>query len=96
MFFASIGLKVQLPEMTASILVFSILLVIVAVLTKVIGCGLGAKLCGFSNRESIQIGTGMISRGEVALIVATKGMTLGLMSQQFFGPVIIRWLSPPL
>ena len=88
-FFASIGLKVQLPEMTASILVFSILLVIVAVLTKVIGCGLGAKLCGFSNRESIQIGTGMISRGEVALIVATKGMTLGLMSQQFFGPVII-------
>lgn len=88
-FFASIGLKVQLPEMTASIIIFSVLLVIIAVLTKVIGCGLGAKICGFSNRESVQIGTGMVSRGEVALIVATKGMALGLMSQQFFGPVII-------
>lgn len=88
-FFASIGLKVSLPDMTGSIILFSVLLVVVAVLTKVIGCGVGAKLCKFTNRESIQIGAGMVSRGEVALIVATKGASLGLMSTVFFGPIII-------
>ena len=45
-FFASIGLKVELPNMTASIVLFAVILVVVAILTKVIGCGLGAKVCG--------------------------------------------------
>ena len=72
-FFASIGLKVSLPDMTGSIILFSVLLVIVAILTKIVGCGFGAKMCKFTNHESIQIGAGMVSRGEVALIVATKG-----------------------
>lgn len=89
MFFASIGIKVVLPNMTGSIILFSVLLAIVAVLTKVVGCGLGAKICRFSNKESLQIGVGMISRGEVALIVASKGAALGLMSSTFFGPVVI-------
>ncbi|MBS6235165.1 MAG: cation:proton antiporter, partial [Clostridiales bacterium] len=88
-FFASIGLKVSLPDMTGSIILFSVLLVIVAILTKIVGCGFGAKMCKFTNHESIQIGAGMVSRGEVALIVATKGAALGLMSSVFFGPVII-------
>lgn len=88
-FFASIGLKVSLPDMTGSIILFSGLLVIVAILTKIVGCGFGAKMCKFTNHESIQIGAGMVSRGEVALIVATKGAALGLMSSVFFGPVII-------
>lgn len=88
-FFASIGLKVQIPKMSYAIIMFSVLLVIIAILTKIIGCGLGAKMCSFTNKESIQIGCGMISRGEVALIVASKGATLGLMSSTLFGPVII-------
>lgn len=88
-FFASIGLKVSLPDMTGSIILLSVLLVIVAILTKIVGCGFGAKMCKFTNHESIQIGAGMVSRGEVALIVATKGAALGLMSSVFFGPVII-------
>ncbi|ROR31411.1 sodium/proton-potassium antiporter GerN (CPA2 family) [Mobilisporobacter senegalensis] len=88
-FFASIGLKVELPKMTFAIILFSILLVFVAIITKIIGCGLGAKICSFSNKESIQIGSGMVSRGEVALIVASKGAALGLMSSALFGPVII-------
>lgn len=88
-FFASIGLAVELPSMTVSIVLFSLILLIVAILTKIIGCGLGAKLCGYSNEESKQIGVGMISRGEVALIVANKGSALGLMSSAFFGPTII-------
>ena len=88
-FFASIGLKVVLPPMSASIVLFSVLLLVVAVLTKVVGCGLGAKLCRYSGSEAMQIGVGMISRGEVALIVATKGISNGLMNETFFGPVII-------
>lgn len=88
-FFASIGLKVELPEMNATIVIFSILLVVVAVLTKWIGCGLGAKLCGLKGHQCEQIGVGMVCRGEVALIVADKGAALGLMSEVFFGPVII-------
>ena len=88
-FFASIGLKMVMPEMTTSIIVFSILLMVIAVLTKIVGCGLGAKLCHFTTRESVQVGVGMISRGEVALIVATKGAALGLMSDSFMGPIIL-------
>lgn len=88
-FFASIGLKVSLPSMTGTIILFSVLLMIVAVLTKVIGCGLGAKLCRMTNLECLQIGSGMVSRGEVALIVASKGAALGLMSDAFFAPVIL-------
>ena len=53
------------------------------------GCGLGAKLCGYQTIQSARIGVGMISRGEVALIVASKGMAVGLMNDQFFGPIII-------
>lgn len=88
-FFASIGLKMTMPEMTPHIIIFSVLLVIIAVLTKIVGCGLGAKICHFTTRESIQVGVGMVSRGEVALIVATKGAALGLMSNSFMGPIIL-------
>lgn len=88
-FFASIGLKVELPKMTGMIILFSVLLVLVAVMTKIIGCGLGAKLCRFSNKQSVQIGVGMVSRGEVALIVANKGNAVGLMSTNLLGPVVI-------
>lgn len=75
--------------MNATIILFAILLVLVAAASKVVGCGLGAKLCRYSNRESVQIGVGMICRGEVALIVTTKGMSLGLMPETFVGPVIL-------
>lgn len=88
-FFASIGIKVQLTAMTKTIFIFAILLLIVAILSKIFGCALGAKLCKYSNRESIQIGTGMISRGEVALIVANKGIAMGLMLPEFLAPVVI-------
>ncbi|EIL8448139.1 cation:proton antiporter [Clostridium perfringens] len=88
-FFASIGIKVQLTAMTKTIFIFAILLLLVAILSKVLGCALGAKLCKYSNREAIQIGTGMISRGEVALIVANKGIAMGLMLPEFLAPVVI-------
>lgn len=88
-FFASIGLKVNLPEMNATIVTFAVVLTLVAILTKVTGCGLGAKLCHYKNYQAIRIGVGMISRGEVALIVASKGAALGLMGSDFMGPVVI-------
>ena len=88
-FFASIGLKVVLPKMNFTIVAFAVVLTIVAILTKIIGCGIGAKICGYQNYQAKRIGIGMISRGEVALIVASKGMAVGLMSQDLYGPVII-------
>lgn len=88
-FFASIGLKVVLPEMSGTIIAFAVVLTIVAILTKMVGCGLGAKLCRYQNYQAVRIGVGMISRGEVALIVASKGAALGLMGSQLMGPVVI-------
>lgn len=88
-FFANIGLQVVLPQMSGMIVLFAVLLSIVAVLTKIVGCGLGAKMCKFSNQDSIRVGMGMISRGEVALIVASKGNSMGLIAPNILGPVII-------
>lgn len=88
-FFASIGLQVTIPEMSTSILMFTVILVIVAILSKIIGCGVGAKLCGYQNYQCIRIGTGMVSRGEVALIVASKGAALGLVGSDFIGPIVV-------
>ena len=88
-FFASIGLKVELPKMSAAIVGFAVALTIVAILTKIVGCALGAKMCGYKNYQCARIGVGMISRGEVALIVASKGEALGMLGGNFLGPVII-------
>ena len=88
-FFASIGINMTIPKMSISVIIMTIVLIVIAMITKVIGCGLGAKLCGYSKCEVIQIGIGMISRGEVALIVANKGMKLGIMNSYFLPSVII-------
>ncbi|MBQ1605064.1 MAG: cation:proton antiporter, partial [Lachnospiraceae bacterium] len=88
-FFASVGLKIQLGGMSISLWVFAVVLTIVAVITKLIGCGLGAKLCKFTWKESLQTGVGMVSRGEVALIVAEKGRQMGLVSEELFAPIIV-------
>ena len=81
-FFASIGLKVELPKMGPAIIAFAAVITIVALLTKIIGCGLGAKVCGYKNYQALRI-------GEVALIVASKGAAVGLMSNNIMGPIII-------
>lgn len=88
-FFASIGLKVDLPSMNGTIILFAIILVVVSLITKIAGCGLGAKICHYKNYQAIRIGVGMISRGEVALIVASKGESLGLVSSSILGPVVL-------
>lgn len=88
-FFAGIGLKTSLSGFSMDIFAFSILLLLIAIFSKVIGCGLGAKFCHFTTRESFQIGVGMISRGEVALIVAQKGYQCGLLDDTLFAPIVL-------
>lgn len=88
-FFASIGIKVQLPKMSLTVLMFAVLLIIVSIGTKVLGGAIGAKICKFENREAMQIGIGMVTRGEVALIIANKGIALGIMNVAFLGPIIL-------
>lgn len=88
-FFAGIGLKTTFEGMTWELLIFSIAFVIVGCLTKIIGCGFVAKLCKFSNNEALKIGIGMMTRGEVALIVGQKGMAVGLLDPVYFTSVIL-------
>lgn len=88
-FFASVGLKVTLGGMDAGIWIFSLILLVIAILSKIVGCGLGARFCGCTGREALQIGVGMVSRGEVALIVAQKGYASGLLDNQLFAPIVL-------
>lgn len=88
-FFASIGLKTAIDNVTGSILLFSLGFVLVALIAKIIGCGLMAKLCKFKFHDSLKIGVGMMTRGEVALIVAQKGLSIGLLEPVYFTSVIL-------
>ena len=88
-FFASIGIKTAIETMNFSILIFALVLLAIAILTKVVGCGIGARIMGYSKEDALRIGVGMVSRGEVALIVASKGMSVGLITEQAFAPLIM-------
>ena len=88
-FFAAIGLKTTLSNMTVSILLFSICYIIVALIAKIIGCGLAARVCRFDWTDSLRIGVGMMTRGEVALIVAQKGLDAGVLDPVYFASVIL-------
>ena len=88
-FFASIGLKTTFNSMDGRLFAFCICFVIVALLAKVIGCGLVSKLFKFSAGDSLKIGVGMMTRGEVALIVAQKGLAAGLLTADYFTAVIL-------
>ncbi len=88
-FFCSIGLKTSIDQMSASLLLFCILFVAVALVTKVIGCGLMSRILHFNNIDSLKIGVGMMTRGEVALIVAQKGLSVGMIESKYFTAVIL-------
>lgn len=88
-FFASIGLRVSLPSINTSVLIFSAVFILVAILCKVIGCGLASKAMGLNNSDSLKVGVGMITRGEVALIIANKGAALGIVDEVFFTPIVL-------
>ncbi len=88
-FFANIGLQTNLKTMSKEMLIFSLLFVVVALAGKVIGCGLVAKASGYKNKESLIAGIGMMTRGEVALIVAQKGLAIKLIDSSYFSCVIL-------
>jgi len=95
-FFVSIGLEANLREISGPLLPFLIVLFVVAVLSKVFGAGLGARAAGLNTAESLRVGVGMISRGEVGLIVAGIGVREAIISQEVFTVVVVLVLLTTL
>lgn len=88
-FFASVGLQTDLRSVDMTILAFSAAFVIVGLLGKVIGCGITAKFLKYSTSDSLKIGVGMMTRGEVALIVAQRGLKADIVDSRYFTAVIL-------
>ena len=88
-FFASVGMKTNLRTMNQEILIFALLLVLAAVLSKIVGCGLGGKLCRMTNHQSLVVGIGMVARSEVALMVAQKGINAGMIDPVILPAIVL-------
>ncbi|MBP5261313.1 MAG: cation:proton antiporter [Clostridiales bacterium] len=88
-FFASIGIQNDLSTFNTGILLFSLAFVVVGMGSKIIGCGAVARLTGFKGRDALKIGCGMMTRGEVALIVAQRGFSLGVLDSAYSTSVIM-------
>ena len=100
-FFVNIGLGVNLRAISGSAWIFAIVLTAVAVFSKIVGCGFGGRIGGLTNRESLQLGIGMVSRGEVGLIVAAFALAQGILSQDAFSitvfmVIIATLVTPPM
>lgn len=95
-FLVSIGLRANLRDLDAAGLVFLMALILVAILSKIVGSGLGARLGGFDNPTSLRVGLGMVSRGEVGLIVASIGLNAGLVDGTEYSQVVIMVLVTTL
>ena len=88
-FFAGIGLRTELSGITPKILLFAAVLFIMAVVTKVIGCGFGARIFRMDKKDSLRVGIGMVARGEVALMVAQKGINSGYITPQILPAIVL-------
>lgn len=88
-FFVSIGLQTDMKALDMTILLFSLGFVLVGLIAKIIGCGLVSRMCGYKGLDTLKIGVGMMTRGEVALIVSQKGLAVGLMDSRYFTSVIL-------
>ena len=100
-FFVDIGLRVNIRELSASAVWFMLAISAVAILGKISGSGLGAKAGGFTWWQSLQLGIGMVSRGEVGLIVAAVGLSAGLLTPEVFSSIVgmillTTLVTPPL
>jgi Kef-type K+ transport system membrane component KefB len=98
-FFVNIGLSVNARQLEASVIWLFVAITVVAILGKLFGAGIGARLASFSWRESMQLGAGMVSRGEVGLILASVGISQQLITEGVFsaivGMVLITTLVTP-
>lgn len=102
-FFVSVGLQTDLSRFPVSALPLAGVLVLLAAVSKVVGCGVGAKLGGFSSQQSLQLGICMISRGEVGLIIAALGVSTGILGIEdalfaclFLVILLTTVITPPL
>ncbi|MDG0874860.1 cation:proton antiporter [Paenibacillus thiaminolyticus] len=99
-FFVSIGLNVSFDGIGSNLGMLAVI-TIMAIVTKLAGGWLGARVTGFDSRSSLAIGAGMISRGEVALIIAATGLQSGLLQPEYFTEIIIMVIittlvTPPM
>ncbi|MDR1566850.1 MAG: cation:proton antiporter [Treponema sp.] len=100
--FALIGMMVNPGEIfSAPVLIFGAAYTAAAILAKVIGCGGPALLLGFNGRGALRIGTGMVTRGEITLIIAGAGLASGILNRQIFGAAVLMTAitalaAPPL
>jgi Kef-type K+ transport system membrane component KefB len=88
-FFASIGLSISFAGFTPNLLWFSLALLAVAVLTKFFASFVACRIFKFTARESTQVGVAMISLVEVALIIATRGLSMGMLPAHLFSAVVL-------
>ncbi|NLD57081.1 MAG: cation:proton antiporter, partial [Methanomicrobiales archaeon] len=91
-FFVSLGIIADLHAIDESILLFLVALTIVAIVTKVVGCGIPAKLGGLCTKDSLIVGFGMAPRGEVAMIVALIGLERGIIGQGIYVSLVMMSL----
>ncbi len=101
LFLVGVGLQANIRDLDVSIIPLALVLILVAVVSKILGSGLGARLGGFSKWQSLRVGVGMISRGEVGLIVASVGQSLGIIAPRELTLVILvvlisTLITPPL
>lgn len=95
-FFVGVGLQADATQFEASDALLLAAISAVAIASKIIGCGLGARVAGEDTRSSLQIGVGMVSRGEVGLIVASVGLAQGLVSTNLFSVMVLMILITTL
>jgi len=95
-FFASVGLKTDLRTMDSEILIFALLLVAAAVLSKIAGCGMGGLVCRMSRHQSLVVGIGMVARSEVALMVAQKGIAAGMIDPVILPAIVLSVIASAL
>ena len=95
-FFVSIGLEANARALTINLVAFTLVVCLVAVISKLVGAGLGARLAGFAADEALRVGVGMVSRGEVGLIVATVGLDQGLVTPEIFTATVVMVLFTTL
>lgn len=95
-FFAGIGIKMSFGGFTAETLLFAVAFTVVAIAAKIVGCGGVAKTLGFSGKDSLRTGVGMIARGEVALIVMEKGIAGGIIDGKYRVIVVLLVLVSSL
>lgn len=100
-FFVSIGLQSNLRLLGADMLPFALILIVGATVGKIAGAGVGGILTGFTGQSALRLGIGMVSRGEVGLIVAALGISSGIISEEIFSAIVLvvivtTIITPPL